>query len=125
MQIPGVYYTEPFSPVASDTAIRVTNGVVLYYQKHCPIEKRKLELFGLEAAFLNADIDMKCFLEWPDGMQEFRFFYWIWQATIVYWVKERNVWKHWFTILMDEKFYRIFEIWEITIEAKLVTRKET
>jgi Reverse transcriptase (RNA-dependent DNA polymerase) len=28
-------------------------------------------MFDVEAAFLNSDLDMKCFIEWPDGMQEF------------------------------------------------------
>jgi Reverse transcriptase (RNA-dependent DNA polymerase) len=73
MQIPGLDYTESFSPVASDTAIRVFIGIFLYYQKHCPKEKWKLEMFDVEAAFLNADLDMKCLLEWQEGMQEFGF----------------------------------------------------
>jgi hypothetical protein len=30
-------------------------------------------MFDVEAAFLNADLDMKCFIEWPKGMQEFGF----------------------------------------------------
>jgi Reverse transcriptase (RNA-dependent DNA polymerase) len=71
MQIPGVDYTESFSSVALDTAIRVLIGIFLYYQKHCQKEKWKLEMFDVEAAVLNADLDMKCFIEWPEGMQEF------------------------------------------------------
>jgi Reverse transcriptase (RNA-dependent DNA polymerase) len=30
-------------------------------------------MFDVEAACLNADLDMKCFIEWPEGMQEFGF----------------------------------------------------
>jgi hypothetical protein len=26
-----------------------------------------------KAAFLNVDLDMKCFIEWPEGIQEFGF----------------------------------------------------
>jgi Reverse transcriptase (RNA-dependent DNA polymerase) len=65
MQIPRVDFTNFFSSVASDTAIRVLPGVFLYYQKHCPSDNG-----NWEAAFLNADLDMKCFIEWPEGMQE-------------------------------------------------------
>jgi Reverse transcriptase (RNA-dependent DNA polymerase) len=31
MQIPGVYYTESFAPVASDSGIRIVIGILLYY----------------------------------------------------------------------------------------------
>ena len=33
MQIPGVDYTESFSPVATDTAIRIVFCLVLYYDE--------------------------------------------------------------------------------------------
>jgi hypothetical protein len=41
MQIPGMDYTDSFSPEASDTANRVLIGIFLYYQRHCPKEKWK------------------------------------------------------------------------------------
>jgi hypothetical protein len=31
-------------------------------------------MFDVEAASLNADLDMKCSIEWPEGMQEFGFY---------------------------------------------------
>ena len=68
MQIPGVDYTESFSPVSSDTAIRVTIGIFLYFYDEQPQEDWILEVFDVEAAFLNADIDRPQFIEWPEAM---------------------------------------------------------
>jgi hypothetical protein len=68
MQIPGVDYTESFAPVSSDTAIRVVIGIYLFYQHKLPKENWLLEMFDVEAAFLNADLENKQFIEWPLGM---------------------------------------------------------
>ena len=48
----GVDYTESFSPVATDTTVRVTITVTLYRSKDGWIN----ELTNIEAAFLNADL---------------------------------------------------------------------
>ena len=73
MQIPGVDFTESFAPVASDTAIRVIIGVYLYYNKLNPRVNWVLEMFDVEAAFLNADLLQPSYIEWPQGVQELGF----------------------------------------------------
>jgi hypothetical protein len=54
LQIPGVDFTETFSPVASDSTIRITLGVFLYKEKP---KSWVLEMIDIEAAFLEADQD--------------------------------------------------------------------
>ena len=73
MQIPGVDYTESFAPVATDTAIRVVVGIFLYYLTHNKEEDWILEMFDVEAAFLNADLEHQQFIDWPLGMVELGF----------------------------------------------------
>ena len=73
MQIPGVDFTESFAPVASDTAIRVIIGVYLYYNKLNTRANWVLEMFDVEAAFLNADLLQPSYIEWPQGVQELGF----------------------------------------------------
>jgi predicted nuclease of restriction endonuclease-like (RecB) superfamily len=58
MQIPGVDYSESFEPVASD---KKSNW--------------DLEMFYVEAAFFNADLDKQVFIEWPQGMLDLRFYH--------------------------------------------------
>ncbi len=70
MQIPGVDYTESFSPVATDMTIRLIIGLFLYYNKMLPKEKWQLELFDVEAAFLNSDVENETYIEWPEGVIE-------------------------------------------------------
>jgi Reverse transcriptase (RNA-dependent DNA polymerase) len=68
MQIPGEDYSESFAPVASDTSIRVIIAMFLFFHH---IEKKSnwdLDMFDVEAAFLNADLDKQVFIEWPQGM---------------------------------------------------------
>ena len=66
MQVPGVDYTESFSPVANDTIIRTVIGIVLYYDEQSWI----IEVVDVEAAFLEAEIDQEVFIEWPPGSVE-------------------------------------------------------
>ena len=73
MQIPGVNYSESFAPVASDTAIRVIIALFLHYHHVDKKSKWDLEMFDVEAAFLNADLDKQVFIEWPQGMLELGF----------------------------------------------------
>ena len=70
MQIPGVDYTESFAPVATDTSIRLTVGIYLYYDDLYPQEQWMLEMFDVEAAFLNAELTHPQYIEWPQGMFE-------------------------------------------------------
>ena len=45
----------------------------LYYHHTDKKGKWDLEMFDVEAAFLNADLDKQVFIEWPQGMQELGF----------------------------------------------------
>jgi hypothetical protein len=67
LQIPGVDFTDSFSPVATDTTIRFAICLTLYHQ-----EKRGwvCELIDIEAAFLNSDQETEMFVEWPKGIVE-------------------------------------------------------
>jgi Reverse transcriptase (RNA-dependent DNA polymerase) len=68
MQIPGVDYSESFAPVASDTSIRVIIEMFLYYHHIYKKSNCYSDMFDVEAAFLNADLDNQVFIEWPQGM---------------------------------------------------------
>jgi hypothetical protein len=70
LQIPGVDFTETFSPVASDSTIRIALGVFLYKEKP---KSWVLEMIDIEAAFLEADQDRPVYIEWPEGMTELGF----------------------------------------------------
>jgi hypothetical protein len=72
MQIPGVDFTESFSPVATDTTIHTIIGVFLYQVNQDGI-KRVLKMFKVEAAFLKADLDDPMYVEWPEGIVELGF----------------------------------------------------
>jgi hypothetical protein len=69
MQVPGVDFTESFSPVATDSTIRIGIGLTLYHEEDNWI----CEVFDVEAAFLNAELDIEMFAEWPEGSVELRF----------------------------------------------------
>ena len=53
MQIPGVDYTEKFSPVANDTSVRIVFALVLYYYDSHGWRTKRLDV---EAAFLEEDL---------------------------------------------------------------------
>ena len=73
-QIPGVDYTESFSPVATDSSIRSVIGIFLFmHHMFKDTGGWTLEMFDVEAAFLNADIEQRMFVEWPKGMEELGF----------------------------------------------------
>ena len=63
-QIPGVDYTESFSPVANDSTIKVFFLIVLSQNNWIAI------MSDIEAAFLEADLDVPVFVEWPEGMEK-------------------------------------------------------
>jgi hypothetical protein len=69
MQIPGVDYTEHYSPVANDTTIRVLIALTLY-NAHLDWT---CEVFDVEAAFLEADLAHIQYIEWPEGIVELGF----------------------------------------------------
>ena len=63
MQIPRVDFTKTFLPVASKTAIYVLIRVELFFG--LPVE-----MFNVEAAFLNAKCKNKMFIKWPEAAKE-------------------------------------------------------
>jgi hypothetical protein len=71
VMVPGVDYTESFSPVATDTTVRTSIAMALYRQK----EGWTIEMIDIEAAFLNAELesDRPVFAEWPEGIVELGF----------------------------------------------------
>ena len=66
MSIPGVDYTESFAPVATETTIRLVITIGLY-------NEWTIELVDYEAAFLNADMKVDMYIEYPEGMVELGF----------------------------------------------------
>ena len=67
-QVPGVDYTETFSPVATDTSVRTVWAVSLYYQDK--YDDWTMEMVDVETAFLNADLDEEIYIEVPEGAEE-------------------------------------------------------
>ena len=63
LQIPGVDYSESFSPVATDTTIRLSIALSLFHNWAC-------EMLDVEAAFLSATMDKDMFIEWPPSAVE-------------------------------------------------------
>jgi Arginine methyltransferase-interacting protein, contains RING Zn-finger len=63
-QIPGIDFTETFSPVANDTSIRVAVSYALYKANWIP------HVIDIEAAFLEADLDEVIVAEWPEGLKD-------------------------------------------------------
>ena len=70
MQIPGVDYTEKFSPVAKDSSIRIVFALVLYYYDSHGWRTKRIDI---EAAFLEGDLEVPMFLKIPDIMVKLGF----------------------------------------------------
>jgi hypothetical protein len=74
MQIPGVDYTESFSPVAMDSSVRTVIGTSLYLMGHekeiarVTDDSWTIEMFDVEAAFLNAKMENKMYIQIPEVM---------------------------------------------------------
>jgi hypothetical protein len=66
-QIPGVDFTESFSPVATDTTTRIIFAFMLYNKNWV------CEVVDVEAAFLNADLEEDLYIEYPEGVVELGF----------------------------------------------------
>ena len=58
MQVPGVDFTEKFSPVATDTSTRIIIGITLYYTEDGWV----CEAFDVEAAFLEPFLDIEMYI---------------------------------------------------------------
>ena len=68
-QEPGVDYLESFSPLATNTTIKVVLAMALEYeQTH---KDWVIEMVDVEAAFLNAMVDQDIFIEMPEGLYEY------------------------------------------------------
>jgi hypothetical protein len=65
--VPGKDYKESFSPVASDTSIRIGFCIYLSYDDFVA------EMIDITAAFLEGTIRVPTFIDWPDGMVELGF----------------------------------------------------
>ena len=68
-QVPEVYYTESFSPVANMSIISILLLTTLFMEDHGWICK----MFDVEAAFLNAELETSMFLKWLRLMRELGF----------------------------------------------------
>ncbi len=69
MQVYGEDYTESFSPVASSSSVRMGIGLVLYHKD----DQWVCEIIDIEAAFLEGNIVVPMYIEWPEGMVEMGF----------------------------------------------------
>jgi hypothetical protein len=65
--VPGKDYKESFSPVASDTLIRIGICIYLTYNDF------RAEMIDITVAFLEGTIRVPTFIHWPDGMQDLGF----------------------------------------------------
>jgi len=71
LMIPGVDYTESFSPVTTEVGVRCVIGISLYFinediEQNVPTEQRWiLKLCNVESAFLNADSGGKMYIKIP------------------------------------------------------------
>jgi len=59
MMVPGVDFTERFSPVAIDEALKLQIAITLFNKK----KAWTMENCDIEAAFLESDMDNKLFIE--------------------------------------------------------------
>jgi hypothetical protein len=68
-QVPGVDFVESYSPLATNTTIRVVLAVAL--ENAQVYEDWFTCLVDVEAAFLNAKVDSDVYIEMPEGLQEY------------------------------------------------------
>ena len=67
VQIPGVDFTDSYAPVATDSATRLLFAMTLSKKDWV------CEIVDVEAAFLEGDLEEKIYIEWPDGIEEFKY----------------------------------------------------
>ena len=68
-KVPGVGYSKSFSPVASSSTIATLLSTTLHMEN----QGWTSEMFDVEAAFLNAELETPMYLEWPKSMRELGF----------------------------------------------------
>ena len=66
MQVPGVYFTEFFSPFASDTRKRIMIGLTLYHKE----EGWVAEICDVEATFLHPNMEVEMFIGSTESILE-------------------------------------------------------
>ena len=59
MQVPGVYYTDSFSPFATDMSTIILIGLTLYHEEEWWVA----ELCDVESSFPHPDMPVKMFIE--------------------------------------------------------------
>jgi hypothetical protein len=70
-QEPGVDFVESYSPLATNTTIKVVLATALSQAtKH---SDWIIEMVDVEAAFLNAKVDTDVFIEMPEGLKEYQY----------------------------------------------------
>src|SRR5690349_18000911 len=62
MQVPGIDFTESFSPVTSNTTTRIIVTMTLFNDRWV------CQSIDIEAAFLEGDVKEASFLEWPPAI---------------------------------------------------------
>ena len=70
LQVPGVDFTEKFSPVANDTSTRILIGMTLYFSDKF---SWVCETFDVEAAFVEPYLDIEMYIDWPEGIVDLGF----------------------------------------------------
>jgi hypothetical protein len=65
--VPGKYYKKSFSPVASDTLIRIGFCIYLSY------DDLVVEMIDITVAFLEGTIHVPILIDWPDRMVDLGF----------------------------------------------------
>ena len=70
LAIPGIDYTEKFSPVMTDATVKIIISLYLWHLTNYPEEDWVLVLIDYESAFLNADVEKDIYIEYPKGMVE-------------------------------------------------------
>ena len=71
-QTPGIDYTESYSPLATNTTIKVALAMALI--KHKTEKDWVIHMIDVEAAFLNAEVDSDIFIEMPEGLAPHLFY---------------------------------------------------
>jgi uncharacterized protein YihD (DUF1040 family) len=66
-QVPGIDYVESYSPLATNTTIKVTLAVTM--EQMALHSNWVIEMVDVEAAFLNAPVDTDVYIELPEGLK--------------------------------------------------------
>ena len=73
VQIPGVDFTDSFSPVATDSAMWTIFALTLFHDNKDESNRWICKVIGVKAAFLKADMDENIYIEWPDRVQDYNY----------------------------------------------------